>query len=46
MQGALPSDGEAMYRIPLFPADSSGVGDAFNGAQRPAGAAFFSTSGL
>ncbi|MEQ4530958.1 MAG: ribokinase [Mixta sp.] len=35
MQGALLSDGEAMYRIPLFPAqpaDSTGAGDAFNGA--------------
>lgn len=34
-QGALLSDGEAMYRIPLFPAqpsDSTGAGDAFNGA--------------
>lgn len=34
-QGALLSDGEAMYRIPLFPAQpsgSTGAGDAFNGA--------------
>lgn len=35
MQGALLSTGEGMYRVPVYPAnplDTTGAGDAFNGA--------------